>query len=411
MSVTVSVQAAKSDPGWRQDFRWRWAAQAFSEFGSAVAYSALPLVAIIVLGASEFQVSLLTVVSSVVSAALALPVGPWIEYHRKRPVMIGADLLRFVAIGSVAVATYFSGLTYWHLCLVAVAGMAATLTFASASTADLKALVPPAHRAGANSRFETTLWTANTIGPPTGTALITWLGPAASLVVDAFSYLISAVALRRRRTPEPEPPRRATEHHWRRDIVAGWRHIFAHRGLTALFWNSLIFGGCILAASPLITYFMVHDRGFPLWQFGLVFGVAGVAGVIGSLLVKPALGRFGQRRVLLATGVGRNLWLILIPLAGTGTGGLVLIAASEILLLLFVGLFNPTFATYRMNAADDRYLARVTLAWSISSKTAQPLFILAAGLLAFATSAQTALIVLSVILLAATALLPWRSAQ
>jgi hypothetical protein len=41
--------------------------------GGAVGYSALPIVAVLLLDASDFQVSLLTVPSSVVSATLVLP--------------------------------------------------------------------------------------------------------------------------------------------------------------------------------------------------------------------------------------------------------------------------------------------------------------------------------------------------
>ncbi|HEX6682541.1 MAG TPA: MFS transporter [Candidatus Limnocylindrales bacterium] len=417
------------DTGWRRDFRWRWAAQATSDFGTAVGYTALPIAGVLLLDVSDFQVSLLTVMSSVVSALLVLPLGPWIEYHRKRPVMIGADLLRFAAIGSIPLAAWFGWLTYWHLCLVVIVKMAGDLAFSSASVADLRTLVPPGFRAEANSRFETTLWTANTFGPPAGGMLISWLGVAASLVVDALSYLASALGIRQLRTPEPPPPQRlpsgtiagrlpGTRPFWRRaadrqtygDLIAGWRYILGHRGLAALFWNSLIFGGCITAASPLLIVFMLRDRGFEPWQYGLVFGVPGIAGIAGTLMVGPALRRFGRRRVLLVSGVGRNLWLGLIPFATPSTAGLALIAASELMLLLFVGFFNPTFATYRMDATDDRHMARVVMAWAISSRTSWPLFIAAAGLLAAATSARTALFVLAAILVCASALLPWRDA-
>ncbi|GIH03718.1 MFS transporter [Rhizocola hellebori] len=403
------VRSNPSDaPDWRRDFRWRWLAQASSEIGGAVGYSALPIVAVLLLDASDFQVSLLTVLSSVVSVALALPLGQWIEYHRKRPVMIGADLIRFVAVGSIPLAAHLGWLTYWHLCAVAIVQMAAVLAFNSASIADLKALVPAAHRAEANSRFETTVWTANTFGPPVGGLLISWLSTTAAMVVNASSYLASALAISRLRSPEPTPPPRAADRARATEFLAGWRYLLQHRGLAALFWNSLVFGGCIMAASPLITLFMLRDRGFPPWQYGLVFGAAGVAGIAGSLLVKPALRRFSQRQVLLFAGVGRNLWLGLIPFASATTGGLLLITASELLLLFFVGLFNPLFATYRMNATDDRHMARMTMAWSMGTKIAQPVFIAGAGLLAAATSAQTALIVLALILLCASVLLPWR---
>ncbi|NUR72560.1 MAG: MFS transporter [Hamadaea sp.] len=409
--VSPEAVEAEASGRWRRDFRWRWAAQAASETGSAVGYSALPIVAVLVVNATDFQVSLLSVLSSVVSAVLALPLGPWIEYHRKRPIMIGADVFRFVAVGSIPVSAYFGWLTYGQLCAVAIAQMAALLAFNAASTADLRTLVPVAHRAEANSRFETTLWTAYTLGPPVGGALISAVGAAASMAVDAVSFLASAFGISRVRTPEPPPPQRSKDQHWSRDLVAGWRYILRHRGLSALFWNSLVFGGCIMGSSPLITVFMLRDLGFEPWQYGVSFGLSAIAGIAGSLLVKPILSRFPQHRVLLVVGVGRNLWLGLIPFAVAGTTGFVLITLSEFLLLLFVGVFNPTFATYRMNATDDQHMARVSVAWSISTKIAQPVFIAAAGTLAAVTSARTAIIVCAVLLIASSVLLPWRGDQ
>ena len=94
------------------------------------------------------------------------------------------------------------------------------------------------------------------------------------MALDAASFLISAVLLRRLRTSEPEPPRRPTGHHRARDITAGWRYILGHRGLPALFWNSVIFGGCIMALVPLLALFVLRDLGFPAWQYGLISGVS-----------------------------------------------------------------------------------------------------------------------------------------
>jgi MFS family permease len=392
---------------WRPDFRRRWAAFAAGEAGSALGYSALPIVAVLVLGASDFQVSLLNVVAGAVSVTVALPLGPWIEHHRKVPMMVTADLLRFAFIASVPVAAYLGMLAYWQLCVVAAAQMIATMAFNSAGVAQLRTLVPPQHRAEANRRFETTLWSVNTVGPLAGGALISWLGATATMALDAASYLASALMLRRLRSPEPAPPPRLPEHHWSQDILAGWRHILGHRGLAALFWNSMIFGGCLMALTPLLTVFVLRDLGFPAWQYGLISGAAGVAGVIGSMLAKPVTNRLGEHRVLILGGIGRNLWLGLIPFAPASPVGLVMIGASEFLLVLFAGMFSPTFATYRMNATGDAVMSRVVMAWSIANKIVQPIFIAAAGALAAATSAKTALTVLAAILLTGIAFLPW----
>jgi len=396
-----------ADSGWRPSFRRRWAAFAANEFGSALGYAALPIVAVLVLGASDFQVSLLAVLAGVVSAVVALPLGPWIEHHRKLPVMIGMDILRLVAVASIPVAAFFGVLTYWQLCAVAVVRMAGTLAFDAASVANLRTLVPAQHRREANGRFETTLWTANTVGPPAGGVLISWLGATTTMVLDAASFALSALLLGRIRDSEPAPPQRIAEHHWVKDVTAGWRYILGHRGLAALFWNSMIFGGCIVAVTPLLTVFVLRDLGFAAWQYGLITGISAAAGIIGSLLVNPVANLIGDHNLLLLSGVGRNLWLLLIPLAPASTTGLVMLALSDLLLLFFAGLFSPTFATYRMNATDDAHMSRVAMAWSITNKVVQPIFIAASGLLATVTSAKTALIALAIILFTATAFLPW----
>lgn len=406
-----SIDEGRSDDAWRRDFRRRWAAFAASELGSAFGYSALPIVAVLVLGASDLEVSLLTVLAGLVSAVAALPLGPWIERHRKLPVMIWTDLLRFSALGSVPVAAYFGVLTYGQLCLVATVQMAARLAFDSAGVAQLRTMVPPAHRADTNGRFETTVWTANAIGPAAGGVLISWLGATVTMVLDAVSFLVSALTLRGLSAREPPAATIGPRHHWLADITAGWRYILAHRGLAALFWNSLVFGGCIMALVPLLAVFVLRDLGLAPWQYGLVSGVSSIGGIAGSILVKPVRAWLGEHRTLLTGGIGRNLWLGLLPMAPASTAGLIIVTASEFLMVLFAGMFSPSFATYRMNATDDAHMSRVVTAWSISNKVVQPIFIAAAGALAAATSARTALSVLAVVLLAGIALLPWRNDQ
>lgn len=391
------------------DFRTLWAAYSVSEIGSAVSAGALPLIAIVLLHASSLQVSLLAVLSGVASAIAAVPMGPWIEFRRKRPVMIGADLIRFAAAGSVPVAAGFGVLTYDQLCLVAVAQTAGGIAFAAASGAHLKNLVPASYRPTANSRFETTQWTANAVGSPLGGALVSWLGATTSLTIDALSFLLSALGIRRLRTPEPAPPQRTSGRFRLSEVTEGWRYIFGHRGLHVLFWNAMLFGGGIMAVVPIVAVLMLRDLGFTAWQYSLTLGIPCLGGIAGSLLAGPLIRRAGLRTVLLGAGVGRALWMGLLPFAAPGAPGLVLIIGAEFLLLFFASMFNPAFATYRMNATADSAMARVATSWSVSSKSAQPVFIAAAGILAAATSPRTAIAATAVAVLASAAILPWRA--
>src|SRR3954471_12589173 len=87
-----------------RQFGWLWAAYAVSTFGTWLAFDALPLIAILVLHAGPTRVSILAAAGLAVGAALAVPLGPWIEFRRKRPVMVAMDLIRFAALASVPAA-------------------------------------------------------------------------------------------------------------------------------------------------------------------------------------------------------------------------------------------------------------------------------------------------------------------
>src|SRR3954452_9473552 len=88
----------------RREFRWLWAAFAVSTFGTWIAFDAFPLIAILVLHAGPAEVSLLAAAGLAAGAALAIPLGPWVELRRKRGVMIVMDLIRFAALASVPAA-------------------------------------------------------------------------------------------------------------------------------------------------------------------------------------------------------------------------------------------------------------------------------------------------------------------
>ncbi|WP_369153938.1 MFS transporter [Streptomyces sp. R02] len=393
-----------------QDFRRLWGAYAVSAAGSAVSMGALPLIALVVLDSSAFQVSVLAALSAVASAVIALPLGVRIEHQYKRPVMITADLARCLLLASIPVAMAFDRLTFTQLCVVGVLQTTASVAFDAASGAHLKALVLPEHRLRANSLFETTNWISVSAGPPVGGLLIGALGAAATMVVDALSFLGSAVGIHRIRQPEPAPPARVGTAHLGRDIAAGWQYLLRHPGLRPLFFNALLFGGSVMMASPLMAVLMLDELGLAPWQYGLALGLPCVGGVLGSRLTPLLTRRFGQRRVLLVSGVARTVWTILLPLTPSGALGLCVIVAADFSLLFSAGVFNPSFTTYRMAATPDAYMSRVSTSWSVGAKTCQAAFVIAGGLIA-AAGVRGALLIAGLLCIVSALLLPWRRAR
>jgi MFS family permease len=101
-----------ADPGLLRghaDFRRLWLADALSKLGSQVMVIAMPLLAATTLGASTWEVGLLTAFATVPFLLIGLPVGAWADRVRRRPVLVAADLGRAAALAWVPVAALLGG--------------------------------------------------------------------------------------------------------------------------------------------------------------------------------------------------------------------------------------------------------------------------------------------------------------
>src|SRR5438445_13774497 len=93
------------------DFLKLWAGETVSEFGSQVTLLAVPTVAILLLGATPFQVGLLTALEFLAFPTLGLVAGVYADRLRRRPIMIACDLARMGALASAPSAFAFNALT------------------------------------------------------------------------------------------------------------------------------------------------------------------------------------------------------------------------------------------------------------------------------------------------------------
>ncbi|WP_319660058.1 hypothetical protein [Streptomyces sp. MI02-7b] len=93
----------------------------------------------------------------------------------------------------------------------------------------------------------------------------------------------------------------------------------------------------------------------------------------------------------------------------SGPAALAVLVAADTCLLTAAGVFNPSFATYRMSVTDDRLMVRVVTAWSVGAKTAQPLGMALGGAVAALAGVRVAVLLAGVLCLASTLLLPWRA--
>jgi MFS family permease len=409
-------------------FGWLWSAYAVSVYGSGFGFGAFPLIAILVLHAGPTEVSMLAAAGLAVGAVVAVPLGPWVEFRRKRPVMVAMDLTRFAALMSIPAAFALGWLSFAQLLVVSVIVAAAKIAFGAASGAYLKTVVRPQDLLVANGRFESTTWSATVLGPPLGGAAIGLFGPVTTVLADAVSYLLSAGLIwagliwaggsraggsraggsRAGASGGHEvPPARTGAPRLRvGDLSDGWRYILTHRALRPLFFNTLGVNGLIMATAPLIAVLMLGRLGFAPWQYGLAFAAPCVGGLIGSRLAPRLVARFGRHPVLFTAGVLRACWSLGLAFIRPGAAGIVLVIAVQFGLVTCMGVFNPVFATYRLEHTEKDRIARTLSAWSVTSSACVAALTALWGLLASLTSLRAAIAIAGVLLLATPLLLP-----
>lgn len=331
---------------------------ALARFGSHVGHLALPLVAVVTLDASPWQVGLLGGLGTAAFLVVGLPAGAWVDRMRRRPLMITADLVRAALIVSIPIAWWFDALSMPHLYAVALAAGVATVFFDVAAQSLLPRLVTRPDLTSANSALVSLDSVANITGRGLGGHLVQWLTAPVALLTEAVGLLWSAACLARLRTHEPTPEPATERTRLRRDVGEGVRHVFGHPRLRPLAVGGVLvnlFMTMLLTIAPVL---LVAERGLSASVLGGFLGLGGAAGLAGAALA---------RRISARLGSSRAIWLVG-ALAAPGALCLPLLAVPDrwwlatpgwLLFAMAIGVDNVLKISYRQAATPDRLAGRM----------------------------------------------------
>ncbi len=302
---------------WRHpDFMKLWTGQTVSELGSVVTRTAVPLVALLVLGAGPFQMALLVVSASLAVLLVGLFAGVLVDRVRRRPLLIWADAMRAVLLLSIPAAYLAGALRIEQLYLVVFLEGCLGALFDSAYPAYVPTLIGVERVVEGNSKLATSASLAEIGGPGLGGGLVQLIGAPLAIFVDAISFLVSAVSLVLIRSPEPARPPRTTVTPIRREIIEGLQLVSRHPVLVPLTLRSVI---AHLAGSfygVLYTIYLIQELHLNPILLGLVISAGGVGSLVGSLFASRLIGRFGLGPTLIWTAIGASIIGVLTPLAG-----------------------------------------------------------------------------------------------
>jgi MFS family permease len=376
---------------WRnRDFVALLCAETVSQLGSQITLFALPMAAILLLGADGGQIGLLKTLFTLPYFLLPLAVGVFLDRRPRRTAMLVANFGRMLLVFSIPAVAWLRLLTMNQLLVVALLGGFLAVVFDLAYAAYLPSLIGRDRLGQANSITQTGYSTAFLAGPGVAGLLVNAFGAASALVADALSYLVSFVTISRMRFREPVPdpgPRRPFAEAW--------------EGVTALFGIGPI-RAIALHASLYNAWFQLIEVAFLVYAlnvlhigagaFGLVVTAGGVGGLLGALSGARVARRLGYGRAMVAAATVESLAYPLLAAAHGGRGALLaLFAVTFFVGGAGTGAANVLVSTIRQTHTPDRLMARVGAGYRMMNAGAVPVGAAAGGLLVTAVGARTTL--------------------
>jgi MFS family permease len=377
-----------------RDFRRLWIGETVSQLGGMVSMIALPLVAILVLHATTFEVGVLTTCEVLAFLLVGLPAGAWVDRMRFRNVLIVNDLVRAAVLGSVPLAQALGILTIGQMYVVALATGLSTVFFDVAYQSYLPALVDREALVEGNSKLQASESVSQIAGPGLGGLLVQVLTAPYAVLIDAVSFLWSAswVAAIKSRPPKPE---RKADRHLGREIVVGLKFVLGNRLLRSI---AMCTGSSNLFSSmsgAVIFVLLARQLHLSPGVIGLLTSLSAIGGLLGSFVAS----RFAR-----AVGQGPAIWMSALACA---PGAFVapflhrdwtlgLYAVAQILLWAGVVVYNITQVSFRQGLTPPDLLGRMNATMRFLVWGTMPLGAFLGGVLGATLGVRTTLLIAAI---------------
>ncbi len=315
------------------DFLKLWTGQTVSKLGSVVTRTALPLVALLTLGAGPLELAYIVVAQSLAVLLVGLVAGAWVDRLRRRPLLIATDVIRAVLLFSVPVAQAFGALRLEQLYAVAfLEGCLATL-FSSAYPAYVPSLIGVERVVEGNAKLATSSSIAEVGGPGLAGALVQIVSAPFAILVDAFSYIVSAVSLLMIGAIEPARPARDTTSHVLSEIVEGLSAVRRHPVVFPLATRSIIAHISGAFYGVLYSIYLLRELHLDPFLLGIVISAGGVGALVASVFAQRVVKAIGLGPAIISMAAGASTIGVLTPLAQ----GPVIVATVMVFLPQLIG--------------------------------------------------------------------------
>lgn len=317
---------------WRQyDFRLLLIGQTTGQLGAQISGVAIPLLAVLVLHASALELGLLTAAGTVAFTLIGLPAGAWIDRWRRRPVLIGSEVVRAIALATLPLSALFGLLTMTQLVVVSLLVGVARVFFEVGYQSYLPSVIGGDRLLAGNSAIETVRASGQVLGPGIGGWLVAALGAANVVLIQAVTSALSAGSLLAIRARELQPERVPSGPRLRAQIKEGLVFVAASPVLRAIALTSAAGNFAFAMAAAVNFIFLARTLSLRPQVIGLLLAAGSITAMAGAALTPALARRFGSARVvwlvLTVTGpvtllapLAKPGWAVLLVVLGTSAG-------------------------------------------------------------------------------------------
>jgi predicted MFS family arabinose efflux permease len=367
-------------------FRDFWVGQTVSLFGDQVSLLAIPLLAALELHAGAAQMGLLTAAALAPNLLFSIHLGAWVDRRpRRRQLLIGADVGRAVLLLTIPFAWLLGVLSLAQLYLVAFAAGSLGVVFNVAYDIVFVALLERRNYIEGSSLINGSRAASAIAGNGVAGLLVQALTAPVALLLDALSYLGSALFIRRAGAVETVPARAEESG----SLAAGARFI----GRTPLIRASLLASATLNLFNTgfyaLLVLYATQNLGMGAGEIGIALAIGGIGSLIGAMVVRRLSRRVGLGRALVFGFVLTPAPLLLVPLAAGTESPAALVAVAEFFNGMGVMVLDVGLGSLYAALLPDQLRARVSGAFLLVNYGVRPIGALAGGLLAAVVGLHT----------------------
>lgn len=339
------------------DFAKFWVSRTVSNFGALM--GALQFVAVLVLHATSLQMGILSALGVAPSIVIGFLIGVVADRIRRRPILIAAELGRFVLLASIPVAYLVGLLRIEQLYAVAFFNGVLTTFFDVANRSYLPTLVRRSDLVDANSK----LTASESFAEVTAFSIGGWIAQMANSVLVAaiggLTFLVSALSLAFIRKQELTADITRQSGSVFREIASGLGVVWNDKLLRALAVANAAENWTVGMLSAVVLVFGVRELGFGPGALGTIFAIGGISSIIGASYAGWAARKFGFGTALVGGYAVYMLSILFIPAAREP-----LLLAGILLTLAQLGdgfftMFMVHESSLRQAITPDRSLGRM----------------------------------------------------